>query len=331
MSDRYNDQLIEVIEANSSEWIEEAPAVLGDLEGNVSAGGSLVYARLSTGFVVVAVNYIAPLIFNLHVLVGRSRSQPGFFQVIRVREVYENPQSEFVKYHHEQHEYDDTSPGPDIVWVRRKQLLSLTILVLDAANFIVRLYGEHGQTQTGIKTIATQEIDLSSYVPTAGAKYITIQSDNDGVVTVKDGTAVGSIAELTDSDIPTPDTGNVYRGCVLLFETQTELLNSQIRVAWPIGTVANSVGNQINTAPTDAPLAGDKFGFWDIVDDLLKSITYQDLIEGLIGDLKNIVVQYNVSTNAVDFSSFEPLANGDPSDPQIVFDAFGNVIMTPPV
>lgn len=233
MSDKYNQQLIGIIEENSSEWLEQVPAVLGDLEGNVSAGGSLVYARLDNGYVIIAMNYIAPLIFDFHVLVGRSKSQSGYFQVIASREVYDDPQSEFVKYHHEQHEY----PGPDTVWVDRKQFMPLTILVLDSALLKVRLFGNVAQTAAGIKLIDTQDITLSSYVPATGAKYVSIETDDDGVVSVHDGTAVGAIELLTENDIPVPDSGKYFLGYVMLYEDQTELTNDQVRVAFPLGVI----------------------------------------------------------------------------------------------
>lgn len=280
MADKRNKELISVIAANSADWLEQVPAVLGDLQGNVYAGGSLVHARLDNGYPIVALNYVAPLIFDLHVLVGRNKAQPGFFQVISVRETYTNPASGFIKYHHEQHEF----PNADTVWVDRKQIMPLTILVNPDPpdgfddNFTVRIFGNVAQTATGIQLIDTQDLDLSSYVPSDGAKYVSFEVDDDGVVSLNEGDTVGSAELLTEADIPTPGPGKYFLGYVVLYELQAELSNDNIRVAFPLGVIATGTGYQISGAPADIPESLDLWGFWDVTDEELKSITYEDLI-----------------------------------------------------
>lgn len=244
-----NKKLISVIEENSSDWLEQVPAVLGDLSGNVSAGGSLVYARLDNGYPIIAVNYIAPLIFDLHVLVGRNKSQPGFFQVISVREAYVNPQSEFVKYHHEQHEYDDVSPGPDIAWIRRKQFLPFTVLVKDPVGFIVQVYGNVFLGASGFAMVDNQEVDVSSYVPTSGALFVVIETNDSGVLSINEGDGFGSPELSAIDNIPTPAVGKYPLAAVLLFESQPELLNSNILVLFPMSS------NPGNFQPLDEELS----------------------------------------------------------------------------
>lgn len=326
MSDKRNKELIAVIEANSADWLEQVPAILGDLEGNVNAGGALVYARLDNGYVIVALNYVAPLIFDLHVLVGRNKAQPGYFQVISVRETYVDPASDFVKYHHEQHEF----PAADTVWIDRKQIMPLTILVSDAANFMVRIFGNVAQTATGIQLIDTQDLDLSSYIPTAGAKYVSFEIDDDGIITVHDGTAVGSTELLTEADIPAPAPGKYFLGYAMLYELQAELSNNDIRVAFPLGVISVGTGLDIDGAPADTPLSGDKWGFWDVADAALKSITQQNLLSNLFDTVQNASITLNGTNNKLNLSSFEPLTNSDPSAPALVFDGNGDVIMTAP-
>jgi hypothetical protein len=326
-------QTVDLINANSSDWLEQIPAQLGDLDGVVAAGESVVYARLDNGQVIEAVNYIAPLIPDLHVLVGRSKAQRGFFQVIAVRETYPAPANGALKFHHEQHEMQPNgNPGPDLVLVDRKQIRQSSIWITDAAGFKISVYADYGQTPDGIKVIPTTPLDLSSYVPATGAKYISIESDSSGVVSVHDDPALyaDSIALLTDANIPVPDIGKAHRGCVMLFESQTQLLNKHIRVASALGFISPTTGYDISSAPSDTPENDDKWGFWDDADEALKSVTHQDLFEFIIGDLTNILVSYNPGTFKLDFASFEPLTNGDPSDPQLVFDGDGDVIMTAP-
>jgi hypothetical protein len=236
VADKNHKELIRVIEENSSEWIRKVPAVLGNADGIVEAGQGLVYARLSNGYVVTAINYIAPLIFDLSVMIGQSKSLSGIWQVISVRETFVNPATTNVKYHHEQHEFDSNgNPGPDQTWVNRKALLPLTILVSDGAGFMVRVFGNVTQTAAGVQLIDTQDIDLSSYVPTSGAKYISLECDDDGVVVVQDGTTVGAVELLTETDIPISSPDKYFLGYVMLYESQAELTDEHIRVAFPPG------------------------------------------------------------------------------------------------
>lgn len=283
MPDKRNKQLIGVIVENSADWLEQIPVVLGDLDGNVDAGGALVYFRYDNGVVGEALNYVAPLIFDLHVLVGRNKAQPGYLQVISVRETYVNPVSNFVRNHHEQHEF----PAIDTVWIDRKQIMPLTILVNPDPpdgfddNFTVRVFGNVAQTATGIQLIETQDIDLSSYVPTNGAKYVSFEVDDDGVITIHDGTEVGSAELLTEADIPAPEPGKYFIGYALLYETQAQLTNENIRAAFPLGVIPTGTGYQISTAEEDTPDNLDLWGFWDVTDEELKSITYEDLMAEL--------------------------------------------------
>jgi hypothetical protein len=336
MADKRNQQLIEVIEANSSEWLDDIPAVMGHPDGSIvvgNTGGAIVWVRLANGLPIEVLNYTAPLQYDLQLRIGRKKTDPGFFQIISWRETFGGiPATTKVRDHHWQHEF----PNADTVWVDRKQFMPLTILVNPDPpigfddNFTVRIFGNVAQTATGIQLIDTQDIDLSSYVPTAGAKYVSFEIDDDGVISVHDGTSVGAIGILTEADIPVPDVGKYFLGYAMLYESQTELTNEQVRVAFPLGVIGVGTGLDIDGAPADTPESADKWGFWDITDEELKSITHQDLFSFIIGDLANIIVTYNSTTHKLDFSSFEPLTNGDPSDPQLVFDANGDVIMTPP-
>src|SRR4030065_2867068 len=64
---------------------------------------------------------------------------------------------------------------------------------------------------------------------------------------------------------------------VLLSDGQSQLSNSDIRLPTPLAVIAKGSGLQIDEAAADTPADGDKFGFWDIIDDLLKSITWANI------------------------------------------------------
>lgn len=225
-------------------WLDVFPAVIGKADGTVKTGttGEIYVRNVLNGQVLRVFNLAAPNIVNLQVEVGRRVEQPNLWQVKGVRETFNMPAgSGKVPYHAEQHQF----PGPDTVWVDRKQVLPLTILVSDGAGFIVRVFGNMSQTPTGNLLIDTQDIDLSSYVPTQGAKYISLECDENGAITVQDGTAVGAMELLTEADIPVSAPDKYFLGYVLLFEAQAELANDHVRVAFPPGVIGRGKAGDV--------------------------------------------------------------------------------------
>jgi hypothetical protein len=264
------------IDTYGAEWIDRQPVLLGDYTATVQTGvPGVLYARQYNGKVIEVYNFAnVPPTFDLHVIVGRKKTLPTTWQIIEVRETYLSPAGGGqIGYHHEQHEF----PNGDTVWSDRKQILPLTVLVQDAAGFVVQVFGSVVHTATGIHKIPTQLVDLSSYVVTSGAKFVSIETDDDGVLTVNDGVAFGAPEIATDADIPVPDPGKYLIAFVLLHEGQTELADDEIRVPFPLGVIAKTSGLQIDEAAADTPLDADEFGFWDVVDSVLKKITWANI------------------------------------------------------
>jgi len=272
--DKFKKIFDKLTQQRGDQWLERIPAWLGDHAGTVSTGtAGLIFVRTVEGQVLTVFNNVAPSEYNILVTIGRSKDQPQLWQVISRREVWDVPASSSVVHHHQQHMF----MAPDMVPIDRKQVLALSVLVSDPANFIVRVYGSVVHTATGIRKIETEDIDLSSYVVTAGAKFVSIESDDDGDLSVHEGAAFDAPEIATDADIPIPDPGKYLIAFVLLYDGQSQLSNNDIRVPFPLGVIAKNSGLQINEAAADTPADGDKFGFWDIVDALIKSITWANI------------------------------------------------------
>ena len=264
--DKFKKLFDKLTEQRGDQWLERVPAWLGNHAGTVATGtAGMIYVRTVEGQVLIVFNNVAPSEYNILVTIGRSKDQPQLWQVISRREVWDVPASSHMFL------------APDMVPIDRKQILALTVLVADPANFIVRMYGSVVHTATGIVKISTQDIDLSSYVVTAGAKFISIETDDDGALTVHEGTAFDAPEIGTYADIPVPAAGKYLIAFVLLYDGQSQLSNNDIRVPFPLGVIAKGSGLQIDEAAADTPADGDKFGFWDIVDDALKSITWANI------------------------------------------------------
>jgi hypothetical protein len=231
-------KVLKKVQKPQSGWLDIFPAVIGKADGTVPTGtaGEIYVRNILNGQVIRVHNTSVPNIAMLQVEVGRKVEHPNLWQVKGERETFPVPAgSGYVPYHASQHVF----PAADTVFSDRKQIVPLTILVKDAGNFVVSVYGAIVHTANGIRMISTEDIDLSSYVPDIGAVYVSIECDDDGALTVHEGTAFASPASATVDDIPTPASGKYFLGFILLYEGQTELSNSNIRVVFPLGGVVS--------------------------------------------------------------------------------------------
>jgi hypothetical protein len=222
-----NKQIIQQIKKIGSDWLGEQVVRLGDYSEEVETGTpGEYYAREINGRVIRVVNSarISPR-FDLRVVVRRSKIQPSIWQITEVLQDYPDPaEAGRIAHHREQHEEE----GDDRLHLDRKQIKQLTCRV--SGTWRVRVYGGTVITPAGIVAINTQEIDLSSYVVTTGAKFITIQTDEDGLLSVVDGTPFGSPMIGTAANIPEPDSGEFMIAFVLFYEGQTALEDRNIGV-----------------------------------------------------------------------------------------------------
>lgn len=275
MANEVRSALIDLAREHGSDWIGEMAVWLGNLDGVVDTGVSgKYYARQANGQVITVSNAakVAP-IFDLHVLVRRSRIQPNIWQITEVIEDYSDPAEQgLIAHHAEQHEEE----GSDRIMIDRKQVKQLSVRV--SGTWDVNLYGATVPTATGIALVDNQTIDLSSYAISAGAKYVSIEVDDSGTVSIHEGAVFASPSAATVDDIPVPDPGKYLLAYVLFYEGQEELVDDNIRVPMPLPIIGKSSGLQISEADPDTPDDADLFGFWDVTDEELKSIEWIDLV-----------------------------------------------------
>ncbi len=338
MKTKDQQNLIKIVQRYGGEWIEPSPGIpviTGKRDGvTIDAGNGKIWVRFGTGLEKEVLNDYAPIGFDRHITIGHLRSQPTIWRVRELRQNYLVPASNNVKSHHEQHEFSDTVPHFDITWIHRKQVISATMFVADSVNFKVRVVGGlfpipggWAMADSTDGSIAHPDIDLSSYIPTTGALYASIETDSNGVLIVNTGDAAESPELLTFANVATVEAGNRLIGFVLLYENQEALLNQHIYLPglfMPDYAVVET-GYQINTADPDVVLDADKFGFWDAVDEVLHSITWANIKTTLKTYFDTLYAAIG-HTHAIT-TRWEPLTNGDPSDPQLVFDGEGDVIM----
>lgn len=252
-----------------SGWLDVFPAIMGRSDGVVRTGipGMVWVRNVLNGQVLAVYNSTTPNITNLQVEVGRRVDQPALWQVKGTLEPFSVPSTggagTTVGEHHESHEF----PASDTVWVDRKQIKQLSVLVYDQAAFKVVLLPGIVRTATGWTKINKQILDLSSYIPSAGARFVAIETDDSGVASAHSGDVFASPQIGGPGDFPAPASGKHNRAFVLLFEGQPALLNEHIIVPMPPDVAASSSSvpydlDDLNDVDAAAPTAGQVLT-WD--------------------------------------------------------------------
>lgn len=328
------------IKKSGNYFIDRQPADLGNNSGVVKVPDTenMVYARLENGQIVEVFNNVAPNIYNWKVFVGRDKSQPTLFKVLEVRWVYNIAQTvAYVLFHHRQHEY----PNPDTVWIMRDQFMPL--LVLPNGGFNVMLFGDTVY-QPGMASpirVVDTALDLSAYVNSTGANYVLIELDTSGAINYVVGSDYGDIISLRISaPIPTPTEGNFPICAIEFYAGQTGIRRDStdrniIDLRMFTSNVVPTVGTQINDAPTDTPLAADLFGFWDVIDSALKSITLTNfllVIKSFTDTLYSALGHTHTGDEiTLDTSSFDNRLDDTVTDVQLLAEAVDELTSTVPV
>ncbi len=227
---------LEKRERARGEW----PAKLG-LANNVvlsTQRAGFVYARLYDNQAVEVWNSRVPPIYDLDVILGYSDNMPGIMQVLRTRyPVAYPPGVGVVTPHHESHEY----PNSDSIWVYGPQIMPLN--VLPGGSFTVTVFeGVLPFGGTWVR-IASETLDLASYVPAAKAVYLLIQAAGDGTISVTAGAEVDGKENLTLEDIPASAAGCIGLAAVRLYAGQEAIrrdksINDIVDLRWGMASSA---------------------------------------------------------------------------------------------
>lgn len=99
-----------------------------------------------------------------------------------------------IRFHRDNH----TWPGPDTVAVELRQFMPLHPSV---NGFVLTVRAGWVETTDGLKFFASESVDLSSYKPASGARYVLVSIGDDGLLTITSGT-VKDLYSLVIGDIP---------------------------------------------------------------------------------------------------------------------------------
>ncbi len=314
---RDTDNLIKFVRKHGGDWLVPGrgiPVMTGKRDGaTVDAGFGRVWVRYSNGEEKAVLNNGAPLAFDWHVTINHKRNQPSVWMIQEVRQVYNETPPSFVQAHASQHYMG----GFDELDIDRRQVLSASLFVANSTGFLVRVYGGlfpiPGGWVLGQSTNGTTvpDIDLSSYLPTAGAQYVSIEHDGTGEIVINDSAPVRDAPESLNpqTDVAVVPAGSRLVGFVMLYASQPKLLNKHIYLPGLYMTdyAAVETGYQINNAPAGTPVNPDKFGFWSVGDNALElveslsinGVEEDPLVYSLSDDGTQIVLDTALVTDAL--------------------------------
>jgi hypothetical protein len=203
------------VQQPQSGWIDESYKVVGRADGTILSGvPGMIYVRdLQNGQVLTVYNAVAPtdrpgLIVRVGRLVGES-----IYRVKGMRDSHGVPAGGGQV---APHSHTD-------LFISRERFLPFLVLPITDGELTVQIYGDTLiKDDLSFGWVENQTLDLSSYVPTAGAKYVLIEAD-DGVINVVDGTEVDAKELLTPANIPAHTAGSKPSTAVRLFAGQTQL------------------------------------------------------------------------------------------------------------
>jgi len=235
-------RVLKKVSSPQTGWLDVFPAVIGKADGTIQTGVSgIIYIRnFLNGQVLTVYNFVTPNTLNLQVDVGRKVEQPGLWQVKGVRETYSQPAGGIVG--SGSHTHND-------LFINRNRFLPFLVLPVDGSGFEVQIYGDVTRNAAGTAfNIENQQLDLSSYVPAAGALWGVIDADETGAISVNEGSVVDSKEVLMLADIPASVDGHIESCAIRLYAGQEQLyrdmnsINDFVDLRFMIGGISNGGG-----------------------------------------------------------------------------------------
>lgn len=176
-----------------------------------------MFATLAfSGQVVVVQNKSFPARYKYPVELSTS-SGTEVLTVVGEWKIYPNANIPVLPFH--PHTWGETE---NVAWIRKEQILELAPYVkegmtvqVNSGTFIV------GGVRRGF---VYQEFDMTSYIPVAGARWVTCEIDDAGVITYTEGTLYDSRTLLDISNVPAVTNEKYLLFAVKVYYGQTELI-----------------------------------------------------------------------------------------------------------
>lgn len=151
----------------------------------------------------------------------------------------------------------------NMTYISSRQIVELLLSV--TAGMTVQISGGFAVVGGQPVYVVTQTLDLSSYVPVAGALWAIIRADDAGTLSVQEGETADSYADLNYNNLPAVEAGYKELWAVKLYEGQTAISGRfdspdyqdlrYVQSAW--ATDGSLVINERGQATGDVRMEGD--------------------------------------------------------------------------
>jgi hypothetical protein len=209
-------KVLKQVQKPQTGWMDVSDFVVGKADATILTGiDGIIYVRdPKNGQVLTAYNSIAPTDRpGLQVKVGRLVGE-SIYRVKGMRDSYGVPAGggQLSRHTH------------DGLFIGRDRFLPFLVMPIEGGAHTVQIYGDViEKADETFGWIENQQLDLSSYVPTAGALYVLIEADDDGVIYVIEGTPIEAKELLTPANIPAKTSGRKASCAVRLYDSQEQL------------------------------------------------------------------------------------------------------------
>lgn len=201
----------------------EKKAVLGNRLGVVDVGGGYCNVTLKNGDVIQILNRRVPMKPFRKVIIGYDQGRKesnSILEVLRFDDVYLNNKEPEVPGHAGLHGWLGTDP----ISVYSQQIVPL--LPRSKQSMVVSLFGGNILVGEVFGTIPNMEFDFSSYIPTSGARWVSVEIDSSFETHFHVGESQISRAALTPAHIPTPTSLRRLLFSVKTYLGQTKVVES---------------------------------------------------------------------------------------------------------
>lgn len=200
-------------------------AWLGRSDGTVIANDNNgVYIIDFNGNVQIVLNTKVPLYPFRLVEVGYISESSKILEVKRLVDAYPDNRPTALPNHEKHHEWG----GVDTLWVRPEQIMVGLCIPDDTDPMTVQFIGFVFYLN-GFHLINNFSLDMTAYVPTTGAAWVLLQTDESGNVTTVTGTTKDNWQLLEYEDIPEPEAGNKPLVAIRLYDGQVQIWKTKAR------------------------------------------------------------------------------------------------------
>jgi hypothetical protein len=273
-----------------------------------------VYVTLSSGIVVQARNRFTPPALGMAVLLRPIHNDPIHLEIYDIRPSY-SQDVDFVLLQNHATNHDWTFP--DETRTHLRQFLPLRVMPAAAGGVALDINSGWYETTAGgtAKYLGVTTLDISSYAPSTGARWLLIQLDRTGAL-VYSVSATKTFPALQATDIPHRTHGIIALAAIRLYPGQSSIRDAannpdliDLRLSfYPEGDTTGLTANRIVVTDTTGKITTDPQRTYTLADN---KETHGDIDPGLTAENNSLTQGANDVNATHELQVFDDLADGN--------------------